>query len=80
MFTASTVYRSLSHPVLFLGMPSRLGMPLVVMTLGIAFTLVQYWFVLVGVAAIILVRAVTRVDPYFFDAFVDSLHLPKEAD
>ena len=80
MFTASPVYRSLSHPVLFLGMPGRLGMGLVVMTLGIAFTLVQYWFVLVGVAAILLVRAVTTIDPYFFDSFVDSIHLPKEAD
>ena len=80
MFTTSPVYRSLSHPVLFFGMPGRLGMPLVVMTLGIAFTLVQYWFVLVGLAAILLVRGVTKIDPYFFDAFVDSLHLPREAD
>ena len=80
MFTSSPVYRSLSHPVLFLGMPGRLGMALVVMTLGIAFTLVQYWFLAVGLAAILLARAVTAIDPYFFDAFVDSIHLPREAD
>ena len=71
---AAPVYRSLSQPILFAGVPRTLALFLGLFTTGMVLNLQVWWFLPVGIGLHLLAAAVTRADPEWVQTLRRHMH------
>lgn len=63
------IHRSLTEPVLVMGLPRRVAILLWTVGLAVVFGLHQFWFIPLQVGLHCLFAALTKRDPLFFEVF-----------
>ena len=74
------VHRSLTRPLLLLGLPQNACTALWTTVLGLVFGAGEYWAAPIGVAVHIAGAALTRLDPNFWPVFRSALYAPERLD
>jgi type IV secretory pathway VirB3-like protein len=65
--TVQKIYSSLTEPQMMLGMPKKIGLMLMLMTVMATVAWTQYWFIIVSFAMAFIFRHAAKEDPYFFE-------------
>jgi type IV secretion system protein TrbD len=71
------LHRSLTEVILLGGLPRNIGLLLWTVSIALAFGMQQLWVLPLAVALHLLLVALTRRDPFFFEVFIRALKSPK---
>jgi type IV secretion system protein TrbD len=74
------VHRSLTQPIMFAGLPRSLGLLLWTATAAFALGLHQLWVLPIALVLHVVLAAMARRDPYFFDVFVRAIHAQRRLE
>jgi type IV secretory pathway TrbD component len=70
-------HRSLTEVILLGGLPRNVALMLWTSSIALAFGMQQLWVLPVAVILHLILVALTRRDPFFFDVFIRALKSPK---
>lgn len=71
------LHRSLTEVILLGGLPRNVGLMLWTTSVALAFGMQQLWVLPVSIVLHLLLVALTRRDPFFFEVFIRALKSPK---
>jgi type IV secretory pathway VirB3-like protein len=71
------VYRAILFPTTIFGIPEKLFMLIAIISMAIIMGLRQYWFIPVPIVIFLIIKPMTKNDPFFFDIFLSSMRIPE---
>jgi len=77
---AVPLHRSLTQPIMFAGLPRKLGLLLWTVAAAFALGLHQLWVIPLALALHGLFAAAAKRDPHFFDVFVRAVRGQRRLD